>query len=87
MKTAAILGDAVGGGSCLLGAGGKALGTGQFGTVKVNVYLANNQNMIATMQDATKAIRDAFVAANSCMPNTVCSLPAGAKDAGLMDGR
>jgi len=41
--------------------------------------------IIANMQDATKAIQTAFVNANSCLPNTVCKLPAGAQDAGLMD--
>jgi hypothetical protein len=85
IQTAATLANAAGGGSCLLGAGRKALTSGQLGTVKLNVDLADGLNVIANMQDMTNAIRTAFVNVNSCLPGKPCTLPAGAKDAGLMD--
>jgi hypothetical protein len=86
IPTAGNLADALGGGECLLGLDLKPLGAGQFGTVKVNVEGAGTEYIIATMQQATGAIRVTFVSQNSCLPGMKCSLPTGAADAGLMDG-
>jgi len=81
---AARLGQALGGGSCLLDTHGKALGFGQYGTVMINVDPGGNINVIADMKVATTAIRNAFVKTNSCVPNIRCPL-LGAEDAGPMD--
>jgi hypothetical protein len=86
IKTAATLADAVGGGECLLGTDRKAISSGQYGTITVNVEGAGTENVIDTMLQATGAIRVAFVSVNSCLPGMKCTLPAGAQDAGLMDG-
>jgi hypothetical protein len=80
----ARLGQALGGGSCLLDKNSKALGFGQYGTVMINVDPGGNINVIADMKVATDAIRNAFVKINSCVPNTHCLLT-GAEDAGPMD--
>ena len=83
----ARLGEALGGGSCLLDkTSGKALSYSQYGIVLVNVDQVQGENIIAKMQDATDAISATFVKANSCLQAQPCTLPEGAKDAGLMDG-
>jgi hypothetical protein len=83
---AARLQQAVGGGSCLVAPKtNTALGTGQYATIEVNDY-PTQVNIIAKMQDAIDAIHKQFVEDNSCLPGQACTLPAGAQDAGSMDG-
>jgi hypothetical protein len=83
---AATLQQAIGGGSCLVvPKTNTALGTGQYATIEVNDY-PTQVNIIAKMKDATDAIHNQFVHDNSCLPGQPCTLPAGAQDAGPMDG-
>jgi hypothetical protein len=88
IKPAAMLGSAVGGGSCLLSTDKDRhlLTSGQYGTATVNVPLAGTQDMIVDMKDATATIQRYFRVDDSCMEETKCNLPAGAQDAGEMDG-
>ena len=61
------LADAIGGGTIIVDSSRKQLTSGQLATVRITTYTPPTTDILGKMQDATNAIRNAFVALNKGM--------------------
>jgi Protein of unknown function (DUF4056) len=67
IPSAGNLADALGGGTHIVDTSRKPLTSGQFATVRITTYTPPTTDILGRMQDATNAIRGAFVALNKGM--------------------